>query len=84
MKKFLVIIMLCLFIVGCSSPQERYDIADQIVDEIVYQKHPNIDNVDDVIVGFTNDHLYIIIITSDATIKHIFKISKKEVCKGDL
>ena len=84
MKKLIVMIVLYLFIVGCSTPEERYDIANHIVDEIVYQRYSDTPDSSDFIIGYTNKELYVILISANGRIKKITKIPREELFKGDL
>lgn len=90
MKKIMFLIFV-IFLIGCSSAQDRIDSAKSKLNNekntnelnIIYQE-TKISGDSDVIVFVNNKTMYIVEVSMHGNVRYITEIPKNIICKGDL
>lgn len=78
-KLFIVLLFFCIiFTIGCSSSEERLEMAKSITENIIYQENENCSGCDDIIIGYDDDNIYFVRINTFGNIIKIIKIDIKE------
>lgn len=82
MKKLICIVILSLLLViGCSTREERYDIAGNL-GEVVYQRYPNRPARDDIfIIKIDDENIAIVYVSKFGSITEITKIDLNKKIK---
>lgn len=78
MLKKIVIALLLLFVVSCSSPQERYEIAEKTkLGKVIYQRYSKADNTEDIfILQNCKNELYVVKVSSVGSIYDIESVKE--------
>jgi len=80
MKKLFLVILICFIFVGCSTPEERYNSAEKISKNIIYQKYVSEYSISDIFIGEEGDCLYLIEVNNAGNIFNIQRFKKEKIC----